>query len=107
MSASILQNRTGEVKNMDHHPYITLNDNTEITYSDIKTNTDGKEYITVYFETPTHDGFSSMQVDYPSGTAEKIIGYTEQQVSELMKHYSKVGHLVFEFAKENKNGIEK
>lgn len=89
---------------MNHHPYITLNDSTEITYSDIKTDKDGNEYVTVYFETPAPDGFCSMQVDYPGGIAEKMIGYTKQQVSALMKHYSKVGHLAFEFAKEKKNG---
>ncbi len=48
---------------MEHHPYITLNDDTEITYSDIKTDERGNEYITVYFETPVPNGFHSMYID--------------------------------------------
>lgn len=84
---------------MEHHPYITLNDKTEITYSDIKTDNDGKEYITLYFETPTFDGFNSMQVNYPEGIAEKVVGYNDKEISEMMNHYRKIGYLAFEFAK--------
>lgn len=39
---------------------MTLEDETEITVSDLKTDNNGEDYITVYFETPTEDGFSSM-----------------------------------------------
>ena len=85
---------------MKHHPYITLNDDTEITYSDIKTDEHGNEYVTVYFETPVPKGFHSMQVDYPKGIPEKIVGYSEQDVNLLMRHYDKVGHNAFEFANE-------
>ena len=48
---------------MEHHPYITLSDDTEITYSDIKTDERGNEYITIYFETPVQSGFHSMYID--------------------------------------------
>jgi hypothetical protein len=41
-----------------------------------------------------------MQVDYPKGIPEKIVGYSEQDVNLLMRHYDKVGHNAFEFAKE-------
>ena len=85
---------------MEHHPYITLSDDTKITYSDIKTDERGNEYVTVYFETPVQSGFHSMQVDYPKGIPEKIVGYSEQDVNMLMRHYDKVGHNAFEFAKE-------
>ena len=37
---------------MEHNPFVALNDNTEITYSDIKRTKQGQEYITLYFETP-------------------------------------------------------
>ncbi len=82
---------------MEHNPFIELNDDTTITYSDIK-NDGNEEYITVYFETP--DGFNSMQVNYPFGVPEKVVGYTDKEVSDLMKHYHKIAKLAFEFAKE-------
>ena len=84
---------------MEHHPFIRLEDNTEITYSNLKHN-NGTEYVTVYFETPTIYGFNSMQVDYPDAVPNKIVGYTDNEIDYLMFHFKKVGHLAFEFAKE-------
>ena len=36
---------------MEHNPYITLNADTEIIYSDIK-NDKGYDYVTIHSETP-------------------------------------------------------
>ena len=87
---------------MEHYPFIDLNDDTAITFSDVK-NDGSKEYVTIYFETPVEGGFNSMQINYPDGIAEKIVGYTDKEVSCLMEHYSKIGKLAFEFAKEKKD----
>ena len=48
---------------MNHYPYLTLNDETEITYSDIK---DGG-YIIFYCETPDNSflGFKNARLKYP------------------------------------------
>ena len=85
---------------MEHNPYIDLNDGTAITYSDVKIDTNGKEYIVIYFETPTEDGFSSMRVCYPEGIPCNVKGYSEKEVQSLMEHYKKISSLAFEFAKE-------
>ena len=84
---------------MEHNPLVELNDDTTITFSDIKDDGNG-EYITIYFETPVEDGFNSMQVNYPQGVPEKIVGYTGNEVSDLMEHYQKIAKIAFEFAKE-------
>ena len=85
---------------MEHNPYITLNDETEITYSDIKRK-DGKEYITISFETPCEDGFKSMSINYPFDGIHNIVGYTEKEISELKHHYDVSAHSAFQFAKED------
>ena len=84
---------------MEHNPLVELKDDTTITFSDIKDDGNG-EYITIYFETPVEDGFNSMQVNYPQGVPEKIVGYTGNEVSDLMEHYQKIAKIAFEFAKD-------
>lgn len=85
---------------MNHNPFITLNDETEITYSDIKVNNKGEEYVSLYFETPTEKGFSSMEINFPNNNITKLQGYSDKQIEKLMYHYNKIGALAFEFAKE-------
>lgn len=76
---------------------------TEITYSDIKTDEQGREFVTIYFETPSEDlGFCDASIDYPDGIFYKVHGYNDSQLKELEYHYKKIGSLAFEFAKEAK-----
>jgi len=84
---------------MEHNPFITMSDETEITRSDLKLDNTGKEYITIYFETPTEKGFSSMEINYPNGIPTNIIGYSENEVSQLLFHYNKIAELAFDEAK--------
>lgn len=87
---------------MEHNPYISLSDKTEITYSDLKFKKNGEEYITVYFETPTLDrGFCSMDIEYPHGFPSYIVGYTAHEINSLLDHYNKVAKLAFNDAKED------
>lgn len=86
---------------MEHNPYITLNDDTEITYSDIKKNERNEEYVTIYFETPVETGFHSMDIKYPGGTPEHVNGYHAEEIDTLLHHYHKIGKLAFQFAKED------
>lgn len=87
---------------MEHNPFISLNDETEITYSDLKKNNE-KEYITIYFETPNVNvtsGFNSACCDYPIGHIKSIIGYTEQEIGILQQYIDKAGIIALEAAKE-------
>lgn len=88
---------------MEHNPFITLNDNTVITYSDLKRNNQNQEYVTLYFETPSKEhGFCDATIDYPisNGQFRIINNYTEEKLQELTLHYRKAGKLAFDYAKE-------
>ena len=86
---------------MERNPFMSLNDDTVITHSDIKYRENGEEYITLYFETPSERiGFCSMDIEYPNGKPSNVVGYTKEEISRLMYHYNKVGVLAFEDAKE-------
>lgn len=90
---------------MEHHPYITLNDGTEITYSDIKINKENELYVTIYFETPSEKyGFCDASIDYPgTGEFNVINHYTVDQLTNIIFHYNKIKDLVLDFAKEDTN----
>lgn len=86
---------------MEHNPYITLNDDTEITYSDIK-NDKGYDYVTIYFETPDTSkvGFSSTQYDYPGGHFENTVGYSDERIRYFQDIVNRIGDIVVEWAIE-------
>lgn len=91
---------------MEHNPFITLNDNTEITYSDLKINKNGEEYITLYFETPAGGNlgyaFYDATIDYPisNGNFHTVNHYSKEQLKNLMYYYNKLASVAFELAKE-------
>ena len=78
-------------------PYITLNDDTEITHSEVKP--DGR--VKVYIETPdAADGFHSAVCWLPDYTLENVQGYSESE----MAHHRRLGHnnahLILEYARD-------
>lgn len=78
-------------------PYITLNDDTEITHSEMKP--DGR--VKVYIETPDEeDGFHSAVCWLPDYTLENVQGYSESE----MAHHHRLGHnnahLILEYARD-------
>ena len=79
------------------YPFMTLNDDTEITHSEMKP--DGK--VKVYIETPDAvGGFHNAICWLPDFTWENIQGYSDaeiQQFEELLKHNA---HLILEFSQE-------
>lgn len=85
---------------MEHNPFITLNDQTEMTYSDIKRNEYG-EYVTLYFETPNKDGFSSAQCDYPYGSLENIKNYSDEQIVTIQELVDRTGKYALKYARED------
>lgn len=86
---------------MEHHPYISLNDETEITYSDIKSNAQGEKYVTIYFETPTINGFSSMDINTDDDILRHVEGYSVSEMNEMLGHYKRIKNLCLEFATED------
>ncbi len=79
------------------YPYLTLNDDTEITHSEIKEN--GK--VKVYIETPDEkDGFHSAVCWLPDYKWEDIKGYSEKEIENYEELLRNNAHLIIEFAKD-------
>ena len=78
------------------YPFMTLNDDTEITHS--KMQKDGT--VKVYFETPTNEGFDSALCKLPGYEWERVDGYTAEQLDTFRKLIEKNAHLILEFSQE-------
>ena len=81
------------------YPYMTLNDETEITHSEMKE--DGR--VKVYIETPDEkDGFHNAVCWLPEYKWENVYGYTDDQ----MQYYSQLvrnnAHLIMEFSQDGR-----
>lgn len=64
------------------YPYLTLNDDTEITHSEMKS--DGS--VKVYIETPDdHGGFHSAVCWLPQYRWEDIKGYTDAEIASFQE----------------------
>ncbi len=84
---------------MEHNPLFTLGD-LEVTVSDLKYD-GGIEHIVLYFEEACNEkrGFNSARFVYPGESFSDVVGYTEQDLTELMVHVHKLGPLALEYAK--------
>lgn len=78
------------------YPFMTLEDDTEITHSEMQANGEVK----VYVETPDEkDCFHSMICYLPYYRVEKVDGYSEE-VEKYLDFISKAAHLILDFSKE-------
>ena len=85
-----------DVKNM-MYPFLTLNDDTEITHSEMKP--DGQ--VKLYIETPdTVDGFHHAVCYLPGYTWTEINGYSETEMNYFKQLIRDNAHLILEFAQE-------
>ena len=79
------------------YPYLTLNDDTEITHSEMKS--DGR--VKVYIETPdAKDGFHSAVCWLPGYKWESIEGYTESEVLYFKQLIRNNAHIIIELSQE-------
>ncbi len=79
------------------YPYLTLNDDTEITHSEMKA--DGT--VKVYIETPDETGgFKNAVCWLPEYKWEDIHGYSESEMEFYKELIRKNAHLILEFSKE-------
>ena len=75
------------------YPFMTLDDETEIVYSDRKE--DGT--VKIYLETPDEkDGFHNMTCDLPSFELKEVNGYSAKQVEEFMEIVRSKENLIME-----------
>ncbi len=79
------------------YPFMTLNDDTEITHSEMKA--DGK--VKVYIETPDiNDGFHNATCWLPDYKWEDIVGYSETEMAYFKQLIQNNAHLIIEFSQE-------
>ena len=79
------------------YPYLTLNDDTEITHSEVKP--DGR--VRVYIETPDEkDGFHNAVCWLPDYTWQDINCYSESEMAYLRQLVRNNAHLILDFARE-------
>lgn len=79
------------------YPYLTLNDDTEITHSEVRP--DGR--VKVYIETPDEkDGFHNATCYLPDYTWEKISGYSDKEMDFFRRLVQNNAHLIMEFSQE-------
>ena len=83
------------------YPLATIDDNTEIVYSDVLV--DGK--IKVYIEKPDEkDGFHNATCILPAYEVKDMFGFTEADMSRYMDVIKSTAHLIIEFSR--KGGFE-
>ena len=79
------------------YPFMTLNDDTEITHSEMKP--DGR--VKVYIETPDEkDGFHNATCYLPDYTLEIISGYSDKEMDFFRRLVQNNAHLIMEFSQE-------
>ena len=79
------------------YPFLTLNDDTEITHSEMKS--DGS--VKVYIETPDFkDGFHNATCWLPEYKWEDINGYSDAEMEYFKQLIRNNAHLIIEFSQE-------
>ena len=81
---------------IEMYPYMTLNDDTEITHSEMKP--DGR--VKVYIETPVENGFHNATCYLPDYIWEDITGYSEAEINYFKQLLKDNAHLIMEFSQE-------
>ena len=79
------------------YPFMSLNDDTEITHSEMLP--DGT--VKVYIETPDEkDGFHHATCFLPNYKWENIYGYTNEEIEKFKEIIESTAHLIIEFSQE-------
>ncbi len=79
------------------YPFMTFEDDTEITHSEMLPNGEVK----VFVETPDEkDCFHSLVCYLPSYRVEDVIGYSQEEVDKYLAFIKKAANLIIEFSQE-------
>jgi len=77
-----------------------LNDGTEIVYSDVLRDAQGKEIVKVYMEQPIQLGFKSAYCYLPEYRWENVEGFTSDEMEHLKDIVKTTSHLIIQFARQ-------
>ncbi len=88
------------------YPFLTLDDGTEITHSELLPD----EKVKIYIEKPDEkDCFHHMTCYLPDYKIEESYGFSKTEVEQLLQVVRSTAHLILEFSKEggfeNASGI--
>ena len=78
------------------YPYMTLDDNTEITHSSLQQD----QTVKVYIETPVHGGFHHATCILPGYEWTEVYGYSDDEMKEFDDFLHHNAHLIIEMAQE-------
>lgn len=85
------------------YPFLKI-DQRNITYSEIK-KINGQEQIRIYSDEPnkTTKKFNELEFYLPNFNITKLVGFTKQDVMEIMKHVKNGEEVIWELARDEKN----
>jgi len=79
------------------YPFLTLDDDTEVTHSEMRP--DGS--VKVYIETPDEvDGFHNITCYLPEYRWENVYGYSAEELERLKRLVRNNTHLILEFSQK-------
>ena len=85
------------------YSYTKYSDGTEVVFSNIYIDEDGKECIDIHFERPTENGFDSVRITLPTY---KIVvwegNYTDEEIAFFKKVVQNSSDLFYKYAKNYK-----
>ena len=82
------------------HPFMELNDGTQIVHSDVMYDETGKEVVEVYVEKPINLGFKSAYCYLPAYKWDKVDGFDEEEMRQLEAIIQSTAHLIIQFARQ-------
>ena len=82
------------------HPFMELNDGTQIVHSDVMYDETGKEVVEVYVEKPINLGFKSAYCYLPAYKWDKVDGFDEEEMRQLEEIIQSTAHLIIQFARQ-------
>lgn len=83
------------------YPYVKYPDGTEVVFSDIYTDDEGREALFVHFERPTEKGFDSVRIFLPSYEIKVWEGnYSTEEIEFFKKVVENSADLFYKYAKE-------
>jgi len=81
------------------HPFMTLEDNTEIVHSEAFV-VDGKEMVKVYIEKPIEGGFQSAECYLPDYQWNNIVGFNDEDIDRFQELLESTAHIIIRLARE-------
>ncbi|MBQ7704969.1 MAG: hypothetical protein IJT73_06055 [Selenomonadaceae bacterium] len=76
-------------------------DEITLTFGDIHLNKFGMEYIKIYFERPTENGFDFLESTLPALNIKNSHGFNQQELQNLLEYARNNAFLIWDIAREN------